>query len=278
MTDLLSEGEGSVGGALSGGQLEKAYLLILPPSSPAGGAASAAMAAASTGAEDLSGTSGEGSTMERSLTPLSGAASTRISLMFNPLRYSVSKGATWERTTEPGAVFAAVPVFLGSEPRSLSVEVLLDGTYKQASVQADVDLLFACCMPTATSLAFEMPSPPFVIFGWGSNLGFLSFMESVSAEYTLFKPDGTPLRASCTLTMKEIPVGLPGQNPTSGGSARKMRTVLAGDTLQSIAFREYGRPRLWRAIADANGIDDPLRLKPGTNLFIPRPSEASEVG
>lgn len=39
-----------------------------------------------------------------------------------------------------------------------------------------------------------------------------------------------------------------------------MRTVGAGDRLPLIAAEVYGDPRLWRPIAEANGIDDPLRF------------------
>ena len=37
-------------------------------------------------------------------------------------------------------------------------------------------------------------------------------------------------------------------------------TVKSGDKLPVIAARVYGDPRLWRPIADANGIDKPLRF------------------
>jgi len=40
----------------------------------------------------------------------------------------------------------------------------------------------------------------------------------------------------------------------------KVRTVGAGDRLPLIAAEVYGDPRLWRPIAEANGIDDPLRF------------------
>jgi nucleoid-associated protein YgaU len=33
----------------------------------------------------------------------------------------------------------------------------------------------------------------------------------------------------------------------------------------------YGDPTRWRAIAEANGIDDPLALRRGRTLSIPRP-------
>ncbi len=35
-------------------------------------------------------------------------------------------------------------------------------------------------------------------------------------------------------------------------------TIKTGDTLPAIATRVYGDPRLWRPIADANNISNPL--------------------
>jgi nucleoid-associated protein YgaU len=52
-----------------------------------------------------------------------------------------------------------------------------------------------------------------------------------------------------------------------------VHTVVAGDSLPSIAWREYGDPTLWRPIAERNGIDDPMRLPAGTALLIPAAEE-----
>jgi nucleoid-associated protein YgaU len=270
MSNLVSGLESDVSNLEDGGQLEHAYLLILP-----GSPKTAAVAAAGLGVEELTGGSGSSNTAESSL---SGQAGSRITFLFNPLSYTIEKSAEWARYSQPGQAQTALPIFKGSGPRTMNVEVLLDSTATSGSVQADVDLLFACCKPTLPSMLLQEPSPPLVMFGWGSTLGFLACMRSVRVEYSLFMPNGTPLRATCSLTMEEIPISLPGQNPTSGGTARRTRTVIAGDTLQSIAFREYGRPGLWRAIAELNGIDDPTRVPAGSSLLIPPLAEAAAVG
>jgi nucleoid-associated protein YgaU len=49
--------------------------------------------------------------------------------------------------------------------------------------------------------------------------------------------------------------------------------VVTGDTLALLAWREYGDPAAWRDIARANGIDDPMRLAPGTELLLPAAEE-----
>ena len=52
-------------------------------------------------------------------------------------------------------------------------------------------------------------------------------------------------------------------------------TFVAGDTISGIAHRFYGDWRLWRTIADRNGITDVRTIEPGTVLLIPpRPLES----
>lgn len=52
-----------------------------------------------------------------------------------------------------------------------------------------------------------------------------------------------------------------------------MHRVVAGDSLQSLAWREYGNAAAWRSIAEANGIDDPSRLPAGAELVLPAAEE-----
>jgi nucleoid-associated protein YgaU len=49
------------------------------------------------------------------------------------------------------------------------------------------------------------------------------------------------------------------------------------DRLEQVAQREYGDPALWRAVADANGIDDPTRVARGRALLLPPTSEARTI-
>lgn len=67
------------------------------------------------------------------------------------------------------------------------------------------------------------------------------------------------------------------QNPTSGSyEVRRSHRTIAGDSLASVAFAEYGDPAAWRALAAFNGIDDPLRMPTGTLLLLPSPDELGQ--
>ena len=153
--------------------------------------------------------------------------------------------------------------------------MFFDATNKHdGSVVAAVEKLFSCCTPTYKSQEMKKAWPLLVVFQWGKVKAFPSYIIQVSAKYTLFLADGTPIRATCSVSLEEMPDKLPGQNPTSGAvAARRLHTVVAGDTLASVAYEEYGDPAMWRALADYNGIDDPLRLPSGTALLVPAPEE-----
>jgi nucleoid-associated protein YgaU len=134
-----------------------------------------------------------------------------------------------------------------------------------------VQTLLSLCEVSPSSKSGGQPEPPIILLTWGSGgYPFECFCDSVNVKYTFFDADGTPLRATVSLSLSEVPPTPDGQNPTSGGVAgRRSHLVTAGDSLQSIAYKEYGRPALWRALAGANDIDDPMRLTPGTRLLIP---------
>jgi nucleoid-associated protein YgaU len=53
--------------------------------------------------------------------------------------------------------------------------------------------------------------------------------------------------------------------------------MVSGDTLQSVAFKAYGDPALWREIARANDIDDPMRVRPGQRLLVPSLLELERI-
>lgn len=205
-----------------------------------------------------------------------------VKFMFNPNQLSLTKSASWITHVVRGAEEVGVPEFSGSEPRTLSLELFLDVTdTHDRSVQSRVEALLACCTPTKASIAAKAPSPPWVKFSWGQfqTVSFYAYVSQVNATYTLFNASGTPLRATCSLTLTEISASKPGQNPTSGSqSAQRVHTVVHGDSLPLLAYREYGDPTVWRVIAEANDIDDPMRVRPGTELLLPAGDELSPDG
>jgi nucleoid-associated protein YgaU len=120
--------------------------------------------------------------------------------------------------------------------------------------------------------------PPTVMFGWGTNIIMEeAVIKSMTVTYKRFLL-GQAVRAEVNLTLEEVPLMLPGTNPTSGALAsRRTHMLVEGDTLASIAFAEYGDATKWRALAEANDIDDPMRLAPGVELLVPDRHEVESL-
>ncbi|WP_211879938.1 CIS tube protein [Pseudarthrobacter albicanus] len=208
----------------------------------------------------------------------------RIKFQFNPKELTLGKAASWSRHTAKGNKKAGPPQYNGPMPSKLSLEMFFDASAKQDDdVLKRVEKLFSCCTPTPASLKLNKGSPPWVLFRWGKLTGALSYIASVQVKYTLFTAAGLPVRATCTVALEEIAGDPPKQNPTSGGLVpRRVHVLVEGDTLAGIAYNEYGNASLWRAVAAANRIDDPMRLRPGTSVLLPAaaelPSVALQVG
>jgi nucleoid-associated protein YgaU len=197
---------------------------------------------------------------------------------FNPSQLSLTRRAQWKSTPAQIERDGSLPEFMGAEPREMSVEIFLDSSGKPTSntVLKKVESLLDCCEVTTKSIAAKQPSPPWVVFQWGSfsTARFTAYVSSVEAAYSLFGTTGVPIRATCRLQLHEIPSKTKGQNPTSGAlTAQRVHRVVAGDSLQSLAWREYGDASAWRSIADANGIDDPGQLRNGVELVLPAADE-----
>ncbi|MBB5936597.1 CIS tube protein [Streptomyces zagrosensis] len=212
-----------------------------------------------------------------SLTP--GGPCGRIDFQFNPKELTLTKAAAWKRTPAKGAKSAGPPEYQGPKPSKLTVEMFFDASDTQdTSVVTSVEKLLACCVPTSETRQQQRSSPPWVVFHWGGLTGFPGYLSQVQVKYTLFTTSGVPIRAVCQVTMEEISGETPGQNPTSGAlHARRVHQVRTGDTLPDLAWREYGDPAAWRVIAEANGIDDPMRLANGRELLLPAPDELARL-
>jgi nucleoid-associated protein YgaU len=157
--------------------------------------------------------------------------------------------------------------------------MFFDASDGQGNVVDAIEDLFRCCVPTDDSVLNKKAAPPLVRLNWGSVVSFPGFITSVQAKYTLFSADGTPIRATCNVSMEEMPGDPLGQNPTSGAlHAHTVHTVVAGDSLASIAYHEYGNPAMWRPLAAVNDIDDPIRLRVGVTLILPSAAELPGAG
>jgi Contractile injection system tube protein/LysM domain len=204
-----------------------------------------------------------------------------IKALFNPTELSITKANTWTVDAIKGTSFPK-PKFGGGKPREMSVNLLLDESIPNGgmSVKKMADeLLKMMDVPSGTGGGNAKAVPPHVTFKWGDVPSFKAACTSLTITFQLFKPNGTPIRADVKLALTQVE---PASSASSNSASRPtnpttrsdgglgVHVVRDGDSLQSIAHRNYGDPNRWRLIAEANGIDNPLHLRRGAPLDLPR--------
>jgi hypothetical protein len=197
-----------------------------------------------------------------------------VDCLFNPTEYSFSKTNSWQRESKDKA---NVPVlqFKGGSDMTLTLSLLFDTymTREQEDVRKHTDKVLKLMEidPTLKDATTETGRPPRVSFHWGNYWSFKAVVTAVKQRFSLFLSDGRPVRATLEVSFLQVqdPKERPKTNPTSVAESRKLRVVMPGETIDSIAFAEYRDPDRWRLIADHNELDDPLRLRPGQKLAIP---------
>lgn len=197
-------------------------------------------------------------------------------VLFNPNEYRLSKANQFAEVAIPG-LSAPLLQFGHGNAQTLSMQLFFD-TYDPTDDQTKKDTDVRAYTRQVTDLLqidAELHAPPVCQFSWG-NLTFIGVLQQAEVRYTLFLPSGVPVRATIEVTFKQffnhhLETGLFDAKPLELHSAnvQKRYVVQRGDTLSSIAGALYDDPTQWRPIASANGLDDPLAIRPGQVLSIP---------
>jgi|SRR5688500_17211871 len=196
-----------------------------------------------------------------------------VTCYFNPKEYAYSKTNSWTPGKMVGSDFET-PKFGGSQPKSLQLDLLFDTFEVQTDVREMTGLLWKMMKisPTRIDATTGVGEPPWVIFRWGLLWSFTAVIQSLTERFTLFHPSGFPLRSTVNIQFMQATTQgerWPRQNPTSGSrEGFAVHQVKEGETIDWIAFKEYGSSAAYRHLAAANNLDDPSRLYPGQFLLI----------
>jgi hypothetical protein len=131
-------------------------------------------------------------------------------MVFNPKELQVDKNVPWKvnpqanKSPEKGIQLE----FSGAEGRSMSIELLFDGYEQNLSVATQVANLDRLASPRVKGSTKEDERRPHLcVVAWGETIeNFTCVIEGLSTKYTMFSDKGVPLRATCTVKLKEANV------------------------------------------------------------------------
>ena len=206
-----------------------------------------------------------------------------MTVKYAPAELTLAKGAQYAEVAIPGLELPILQ-FVRGDATTLSMELFFDSTEAGTGaaalpVTAEVEKFHKL-----VSIKGDLHHPPLVQITWGDDFPGASFGETeqagqtftavvltVSRRFTLFNPDGKPLRALVSLSLKQFATVAEQVTAINYQSAdhTRLHVVQEGETLPLIAFDAYGGARSWRLIATHNRIAEVRRLAPGTALELP---------
>lgn len=212
--------------------------------------------------------------LEKAFLEIEGGA--RVPCLFNPETITVARSNIWAAEPMPGK---GVPKlrYAGANSAWMQLSLVFDTTAEGSPVTAHTGKILALMevdkdLP-GTDEASNNTRPPTVTFHWGDLHSFPAVVSDLSLTFTYFSSTGMPLRAHMDLALQQYePSRAFGpQNPTSGTPRpHRVHRVQPGETLDRISARYYGDATQWRLLAAANGIEDPLAVRPGSLITVPR--------
>jgi hypothetical protein len=208
-----------------------------------------------------------------------------IPVQFNPTELSLEKGAQIAEIAIPG-LDSPLLQFVRGQNEKLTLELFFDTTENGMGQNATSVTTLTDRVYELVKIEPDRHAPPVCAFVWNrrfpgadvsENIGnqkrndFQCLVESVRQKFTLFSPEGVPLRATLTVTLREYKTLDEQLNQLNLNSPDRTRSYIVerGDQLSSVAAHHYRRPGEWRRIAEANDIEDPRRLTAGIFLKLP---------
>lgn len=195
---------------------------------------------------------------------------TPIDVQFNPDQFNFSEeaqysnGSYWYSSNEKQQ-------YTGSKKKTFAVTLYFDtagaididgNVQTNGSVKNKTDQI-----ENLAKITGNKHRPPEVTFLWG-DIQFTGFVTTVKTSFTLFSPEGSPLRAKVDVTMQEKNIDKEA-NPLESPDRTKTRVLSEDISIWSLAQLEYGDIKEWRRIAKANSILNPFEVETGRILVVP---------
>jgi hypothetical protein len=133
-----------------------------------------------------------------------------VTAQYNPKEVQVDMAVPWQKVNQANkANQAGIHLeFTGAEGREVTIELLFDGYETNQSIAHQVralETLASVWKPDSNKENERRPHR--CVAKWGKTVdSFRCVIESLSTKYTMFSDAGVPLRATCTVKLKEADV------------------------------------------------------------------------
>jgi len=200
-----------------------------------------------------------------------------FSVYLNPNKYSHDYKICYNNVSAQGSPGGS-PDFNKISEETMSFELVFDGTgvvptaipgvlpFEEDGISEQIE--------NFKKLVFKYNgkthSPNYLKLSWGTML-FKCRMSTLKTSYTLFKPDGTPLRARVNISFISYTdeIELAKQANKTSPDLSHILLVRGGDTLPLMCNRVYGSSDLYIQVARVNKLTNFRSLVVGSKLLFP---------
>lgn len=188
-----------------------------------------------------------------------------FSAQINPEQVKISKQITYEADNTLGKEKKATR-YRHHDPADLSFDFFLDDTGVVPGQKKNMKTLIGELENALYKTNAESHEPGYAKVVWGT-LIFHGRMKSLSYDYTLFAPNGTPLRAKVSLAF----IGHFDKDATVKNSPDVSRTltIKSGDKLSTLCQQIYNDASYCADIARQNNLQQFRNIHPGLKVMFP---------
>lgn len=203
------------------------------------------------------------------------ATGTTFEVMMNPSGYTHQRSIEYSDAAATGSAGRTNNFDKMGQETITFTEMIIDGTgavpaTASSSSTRDVKSQVDALTKIVYNYSGNNHEPPWVRLLWGS-LIFFGRLSSMTLNYTLFKPNGEPLRAKVNLefrgAMSPQEEALRA-NRSSPDLSHRIQ-VVESDTLPLLCYRVYRDSSYYPEVARFNGLTNFRSLKAGTVLLFP---------
>ena len=176
--------------------------------------------------------------------------------------------------------------YISTAPEELRLDFYLDGTktmegyggenagYINKPVKDQLEDLKRCVYTMDGSIH----RPRFLIVFWGSEIDFRCVLSNLDLNFTLFEPDGKPLRVkvSATFLRHKSREEIVAESRLSSPDLTHYRKVQQADRLDLMTYKIYNDSNYFLQVAKANSLTNVRNIKPGIELYFP-PFDKNEI-
>lgn len=190
--------------------------------------------------------------------------------MINPDTIKIQKSIEYNEQQAP-ATSSASQKYKSTPSDKLSFEIIIDCTGIVDAKRIDMAQEIEALETIIYTYNGKIHRPNFVKVQWGQNITFNGVLDSIDISYTLFKPDGNPLRAKISLAFSQYisPKSVTMIDAPQSPDLTHIVNVTEGMSLPQLCLQTWDDDSLYIQVAQFNNLNKFRNLKGINKLIFP---------